>query len=342
MAVPIHRPTVKRRDMGSVLSCIVSDHIGPGEISRDLVSRLSHELAAAGGVTVHHRYLALSLAFDALGLAAGDPVVFSALCPSLSVRAAKDRGLTPLLADVDPESGSLDPREVERLSSRGPKAVVVHHSLGVIADTGALKGFGIPVIEDASQGLGGRSGEVPCGGAGEVCVLSLAPEDIITCGGGAAVLARTRPLSAQIKRLAEQSPLYSPLSDMNAALGISQVQALERFVSARREAAAAFTQALLKSRHKTLFPRGEGVEPVLSSFPVVLQGGMKEVRQYALKKGVETLPAFADAAISGDEAVESPCPNARSLMLRCLLFPLYPTLSRRDAEAVCKVLSTLP
>ncbi len=342
MAVPIYRPTVKRRDMGSVLSCIVSDHIGPGEIARDLVSRLSHELAAAGGVTVQHPYLALTLAFEALGLVAGDGVIFSALCPTLSVRAARDRGLVPLLADVDPESGSLDPREIERLAAGRPKAVVVHHTLGVIADTGALKGYGIPVVEDVSQGLGGKTGEVPCGGAADICMLSLAPEDIITCGGGAAVLARARPLSAQIKRLAEQSPLYSPLSDMNAALGISQVQALDRFVSARREAAAAFTQARLKSRHKTLFPRGEGVEPVLSSVPVVLQGSMKEVRQYALKKGVETLPAFAEAAVSRDEAAEAPCPNARSLMHRCLLFPLYPTLSRKDAEAVCKVLATLP
>jgi dTDP-4-amino-4,6-dideoxygalactose transaminase len=248
----------------------------------------------------------------------------------------------PLLADVDPESGSLDPREVEKLIAKTPKAIVVHHSLGIIAETEALKGFGIPVIEDASQGLGGKAAEVACGGAADLCVLSLAPEDIITCGGGAALLGRSRSTAAQLKRLAEQSPLYSPLSDMNAALGISQVQALERFAAARREAAAAFTQALQKSRHKTLSPRGEGVEPVLSSFPVVLQAGMKEARQYALKKGVETLPAFAEAAVSGDEAAEVPCPNARSLMLRCLLFPLYPTLSRRDAEAVCKVLATLP
>ena len=120
---------------------------------------------------------------------------------------------------------------------------------------------------------------------------------------------------------------------------------------------------------------------MLSSFPVVLADGMKDVRAYALKKNVDTLPAFADtiAALEvpvGDEpsamtdapaaagrvtegqtaerpadtpVVEQPrtepvaaCPNARSLVLRCLLFPLYPTLGKRDVEAVCRVLSTLP
>ncbi len=50
MALPVFRPTVKRKDMGSVLSCIVSDRLGPGEISRDLVSRVCHALGHAGGI----------------------------------------------------------------------------------------------------------------------------------------------------------------------------------------------------------------------------------------------------------------------------------------------------
>jgi perosamine synthetase len=128
---------------------------------------------------------------------------------------------------------------------------------------------------------------------------------------------------------------------MNAALGISQIHALERFVTARREIHAAYIQSLLKSRHKTLIQKGEA-ENVMCAFPVVLEGGMKEVRQYAMKKGVETEPAFADAAAAHDEAQDFPCPNARSLMLRCLMFPLYPMLARREVESVQKVLATMP
>ncbi len=341
MAIPIFRPTVKRKDMGSVLSCIVSDRIGPGEISRDLASRACHFLGMAGGVTVSHPYLALSLAFDALGLCAGDGVVFSALSPALGVRAALDKGLKPLLADVEPDSGAMDPKEIEKLLPRGPKAIVVHHTLGIVMDVEALKGFGIPLIEDGSQALGGRSGQGPCGGLGEISVIGLSPEDIITCGGGALVLAKSRNASAQLKRIAEQSPLYAPMADMNAALGISQLQALERFIAARREIQAAYAQSLMKSRHKTLLQKMEA-ENVLSAFPVALSDGMKEARAYAMKKNVETVPAFAEAAVSRDDAADFACPNARSLMLRSLLFPLYPMLGRRDVEAVQKVLATLP
>jgi perosamine synthetase len=341
MAIPIFRPTVKRKDMGSVLSCIVSDRIGPGEISRDLASRACRLLGMSGGVSVSHPYLALSLAFESLNLAAGDCVVLSALSPALHVRAALDRGLKPLLADVEPDSGAMDPKEIEKLLPRGPKAIVVHHTLGIVVDVEALKGFGIPLVEDGSQALGGKGGTGPCGGMGEISVVGLSPEDIVTCGGGALVLAKSRNASAQLKRIAEGSPLYAPLADMNAALGFSQLQALERFIAARREIQAAYAQSLMKSRHRTLVQKTEA-ENVLCAFPVALADGMKEARAYAMKKNVEAVPAFAESAVSRDDAADFPCPHARSLMLRCLLFPLYPMLGRRDVETVQKVLASLP
>jgi perosamine synthetase len=361
---------VKRKDMGSVLSCIVSDRLGPGEISRDLVSRLCHALGHAGGISLATSYLALSAALEALGLAAGDAVVVPALAPSTWLRVLQDRGLVPLVSDVDPESGSLDAAQAAVLVQKGAKAVMVHHALGIIADVAALAPLGVPIVEDASQALGGKIGETPCGGMADICLLSLDPEHIITCGGGALVLGRSRQTAGALKRVQESSPRYSPLADMNAALGISQVAALESFVAVRREVAAAYAQALLKSRHKALVQKIEA-EQVLSSFPVTLVDGMKDVRTYALKKNVDTIPAFADSiAALGTLSMEQPSattaapvpegvpqvsapadpaagsaagfPNARSLALRCLLFPLYPMLGKRDVEAVCRVLSTMP
>jgi dTDP-4-amino-4,6-dideoxygalactose transaminase len=128
---------------------------------------------------------------------------------------------------------------------------------------------------------------------------------------------------------------------MNAALGIAQIASLEGFVAVRREVAAAYAQALLKSRHPSLVQKIDA-DNVLSSFPVALSDGMKDVRHYALKKNVDTAPAFADTIAALEESPAAHCGNARSLALRCLLFPLYPMLGKRDVEAVCRVLSTLP
>ncbi len=327
--------------MGSVLSCIVSDKIGPGEISRELVARACHLLGHSGGVTLRNSYLALSVALEALGLGASDPVILPALSPSLWLRVLLDRGMVPLVTDVDAESGTIDLQEVATLVQKGAKAILIPHTLGVIADIEGLRAHGIPLLEDASQALGGKIGEQPCGGAADICLVSVDPEDIVTCGGGALVLARQKAAAAALRKTQEGSPLYSPLMDMNAALGISQLAALETFVAARREIALVYGQSLLRSRHISLVQKTDA-ENVLSSFPVALSDGMKEVRQYALKKNVDTMPAFADTIAALEESPAAHCVNARSLVLRCLLFPLYPMLGKRDVEAVCKVLASLP
>jgi perosamine synthetase len=341
MALPVFRPTVKRKDMGSVLSCIVSDKLGPGEISRELTSRACHLLGHAGGVSLANGYLAVSAALDSLGLAASDAVILPALAPSLWLRVLQDKGMVALVADVEPDSASIDAAQVAALVQKGAKAILVPHTLGVVADVDALRPHGLPILEDASQALGGKTGETACGSAADICLLSLEPENIITCGGGALVLARSRNGAAALRKIQESSPLYSPLADMNAALGIAQITALESFVAVRREVAAAYAQALLKSRHLSLVQKLDA-DNVLSSFPVALADGMKETRHYALKKNVDTAPAFADTIAALEESPAAHCVNARSLVLRCLLFPLYPTLGKRDVEAVCRVLSTLP
>jgi len=341
MPIPVFRPTVKRKDMGSVLSCIVSDKLGPGEISRELVTRAGHLLGHAGGVSLCNSYLALSASLEALGLVEGASVVLSALAPSLCLRVLADQRLVPLVADVEPESASMDQEQVRALVQKGAKAILAHHTVGLICDLEALRAHGLPILEDASQGLGGKRGEQPCGGSAEICLVSLDPENIVTCGGGALVLAKSKQTAAALRRIVDGSPLYSPLADMNAALGISQLAALEAFVAVRREIASAFSQALLKSRHRPLVSRLDA-DNVMSSFPVALSDGMKDVRQYALKKNVDTLPAFAETIASIDDGPGARCAAARSLMLRCVLFPLYPTLGKRDVETVGKVLSTLP
>ena len=324
-----------------MLSCIVSDKLGPGEISRELVSRACQALGHVGGVSLCNPYLALSVALDALGLVPRDPVVLSALSPSLWLRVISDKGLVPLVADVEPESGSIDPREVARLVQKGAKGILVHHTLGVITDVEALRANGLLILEDASQGLGGKNGEKPCGSSADLCLVSLAPEDIITCGGGALVLAKSRQLASALRKAMDASPLYSSIADMNAALGITQIAALENFARVRREIAALFAQSLLKSRHKSLVSKLDA-DNVLSSFPVSLADGMKEARQYALKKNVDTAAAFADCVAALDDGPGSQCANARSLVLRCVLFPLYPMMGKRDVEMVSKVLATLP
>ncbi len=394
VSIPVFRPTLRRRDFNSVLSCLVSDRIGGGPLNHELAAELSRYLGAAGGACLATYREAVDCALEALGLVPGDAVVLSALAPSEYLRALAARGLRVLLADVDPGTGLSLRSEVERHLAGAPKALILHYPLGCVPESDELFQLGLPVLEDISQALGaslgvGGEGEVRagadadaeaqaagpspapsrrCGGLGAVSVLSLAPEGIITAGAGAAVFARDRRELRALKEAVESRPRDALLSDMNSALGLAQAREIERFLKSRRAIAGLFTQAVARSRHGRLGPLQEptglpGGVGVPFSFPVLVKDGAKAVRQFAMKRNIETCSAFADSVAAveqgpaeqptaepaaagaqpgpGREAVRVPG-AARDLLARCVLFPLYPTLLKRDLQLILKVLSALP
>ncbi len=328
--------------MDRVLACMVSDSIGPGAANRELCGAAAEYLGVAGGAAVGSYYGALLAAFDALDLAAGDAVVVSALAPRVYRDAAARRGLALRAVDVDPASGTLLVERAAAEVAAGAKAVVAHYTLGIVPDVAALLSLGVPVIEDLSQGLGANLGERRCGSLGQVAVVSLSPDSIVTGGGGGLVLSGDKALARRLQDSGEAR--LAPLADLNASLALAQLREIERFIEARKQIASAFARSVARTRHKALVQGDEG-ENVHYSFPVMLASGMKDVRQYARRKGVETAPGHAGSLLSdGEDAGNGggDWPAARSALMRCLLFPLYPTLGKARVDSVAKVLATLP
>lgn len=151
-----------------------------------------------------------------------------------------------------------------------------------------------------------------------------------------------------LKELAAGGYAEQLLPDMNAALGLSQVRELSRFLHKRSEIGRLFRDALLRSRHSPLLEEGEGVD---FTFPILVKDGRPEVRRYAEKRGIQSEAAFTNAAAAVEEGARGAAgeagagaafPRAQQLLWRGLLFPLYPSLGRKDVQLMCKVLSTLP
>jgi len=352
MEIPVFRPTIRRKSMNLVLTCLVSDRVGPGPVNRELASQLAAYLGLAGGYCFSSYREAILKALEALELKPGDGVVLSALAPAVYLETLKAGGYVPLVADVDPDSAVLTAAAAQELLGREAKAVIAHHTLGFVPDLAGLSRLGVPLIEDISQALGARYAGRACGSYGDLCLLSLEPEGLITAGEGGAVLAREGKALRNLRRLLEEEPHPDLLPDMNAALGVSQLKELDKYLAGRKEIAEVFLQALQKSRHKSLVQSQE-TENVPFSFPVVLKDGLRAVRQYAGRKNVQSLPAFASSLLarldSQPPAAEgeagggkSPYPIAQSLLRRCLLFPLYPGLGRKNVELISKLLSSLP
>ncbi len=344
---------VRRKDMDSVLNCLVTDSLAAGPFCEKLAELARERLSMAEAIPLRSSATAISLALECLGLSPGDAVIASALSPSYYRGAIEGRGLKLLVADVEPASGAISPESVRALAAQGAKALLVHDALGILPDYTALAEIGLPMVEDISRSAGAFYGEAPAGSIAKLCVLGMEPEDMVTSGGGALLMASERREGIALRNsLADIEPELL-MSDFNAALGLGQLKELSRGLERRREIASLYSQALLQGRHRALAQVNEG-EPSWFCFPVAFERGLKDARAYAKKKDVPTRMAFERVLLGtcvegqGGEGAEgaSPeaasCPVAASLMLRCLLFPLHPGVSKSLAAKVAKVIATLP
>lgn len=325
--------------MAGVLSCLVSDCIGAGQINHEFCLNLAHYLGIRGGIALSSYYAAINLMLDELELNAGDKIILSPLSPQIYLDIFKKRDINPLFADVDTDSAAIDPLEVEKLIPENPQAVLLYYSLGFIPDLDELTQLNIPIIEDISQALGGGWKQKKCGDFGDFTILSLDPPNIITAGGGACVLTKKHKYYSSLKK--SKKTKYNLLPDMNAAIGLSQLKQINDLLDIRNELDDLFRQSVMRSNHKALIQKGEG-KNTNYSFPVLLSTSLQKVQHYVKKYKVETGLAFGDSIISSNEDIYRSFTNARTLALRCLLFPLYPTLKKSDIDVITKLLAVLP
>jgi perosamine synthetase len=342
MLVPLVRPTLRRKDYNSVLNCLVTDRIAAGPLNQEFAAVLSKTLGVSGGVGLISYRSCIHCALQLLELEKGDGVILSALAPREYLEVIEASGLVAMIADVDSERPLFSADSVQKYLSGGAKALVLYYTLGCLPPEDGLFRLGLPVIEDVTQAVGGLWGEQPCGSRGRVTVLSLDPGGLITAGCGGAAFSADRRGARMLKEAVTHGCGGELLPDMNAALGINQVRELPRFLQKRSEIEQIFRESLLRSRHRPLLEEGAHVS---FSFPVLVKQGRGELRRYAEKRGIQTGPAFSDVVVSAEGAPATAAglyPHAEQLLRRAVLFPLYPSLARKDIQLLCRVLSTLP
>jgi perosamine synthetase len=338
--IPIAKPTIRRKDMDSVLTCMVSDHIGPGEMCNSFVGAVAEYIGLKGGIAVRDIYRCIEILCDLFPLETGDTVALSPLAPSIYTDIFFKRNVECMFLDVDPESGCIHVDQLKKFEKK-PTAVIIDYSHGYIPNMEVILEMGIPIIEDLTHVIGGFTEERKCGKYSDYSLISLEPDGIITAGGGALLMGKGKKELSEIGKYSSDLNHELFMPDMNASLGLTQVKAIEKFIQRRQDIAQYYVKSLLRTKHTTLLQK-DSSSNVYYSFPVVVASNVKDVRAYARKKGVDTIPAFMDSIMARKDLVFEKCPNARSLLLRCLLFPLYPALSKTNVELVGRVLSSLP
>ena len=134
MKVPVFSSTIRRKEMDAVLSCMVSEKIGPGEINARLIQYVKETFDVDGCVAVRSPAIALKYAIKCLGLPEGSSIMISALAPSWQVPVIEDLGYKPLVLDVAEETALVTAEAVESGMKAGGSLLILHESLGNLPD----------------------------------------------------------------------------------------------------------------------------------------------------------------------------------------------------------------
>jgi UDP-4-amino-4,6-dideoxy-N-acetyl-beta-L-altrosamine transaminase len=279
-AIPYGRQDISQADIDAVVAVLRSDFLTQGPMVPAFERAVAEYCGAAHVVAVNSATSALHIACLALGVGPGDVVWTSPVTFVASSNCALYCGATVDFVDIDPRTYNIS---VERLSERLaaaraagrlPKVVIPVHMCGQSCDMAAIRAlsreYGFRIIEDASHAIGGRYRGAPIGQGqhSDVTVFSFHPVKIVTSGEGGMAITQDPHLGQQLRLLRSHGITSTPsemearpddeiwnyqqvalgfnyrMTDIHAALGLSQMARLDGFVQRRHEIAARYDQAL--------------------------------------------------------------------------------------------------
>jgi perosamine synthetase len=255
--IPLSSPDLTTIERNRVLGAVESGWIsGTGPYVAEFEKRFGEKCNRRHVVAVANGTLALELALRGLSIGPGDEVIVPALtfaAPASSVLAV---GADVVLADVSPETWTLDPeRAAEAITSR-TRAIIVVDVLGHPADYDALTRLGLPIIEDAAEAHGARYRGRPCGSFGILSIFSFHANKAITTGEGGCVatdsadLAGTMRLMANHGMRSDRPYVHDVLgrnfrmTNLAAAVGLGQLDRWDELLAARARVSERYGQLL--------------------------------------------------------------------------------------------------
>jgi len=259
--VPVNEPLLNGNEEKYVVECIRTGWISSeGPMLRRFEEGFAARVGRKHGIAVSNGSVALDAAVAALGLGAGDEVILPAFtiisCAAAIVRA----GATPVLVDCDPQTWNMTADRVEARITPRTRAIMVVHLYGLPVDMGPLLELaqrrGLRIIEDAAEMHGQTWRGRACGSFGELSTFSFYPNKHLTTGEGGMILTDDDALAERCRSLRnlcfkpEQRFVHDELgwnlrmTNLQAALGVAQLERLDEFVAIKRRMGARYNQLL--------------------------------------------------------------------------------------------------
>lgn len=365
--VALTRPVLGEAELAQVAAVLESGWLTQGPRVAAFEERVARLCGTRYAVAASSCTAALHLALLACGVGPGDEVVLPALSFIATANAVRYCGAAPVFVDVSPETLNIDPEAAAAAISSRTRVLLVVHQLGLPAEMEALvqlaRRYNLILIEDAACALGSRYRGRPPGSWGAAACLSFHPRKIITTGEGGMVLTNDAALAERVRRLRQHGMRHGDrarhhanrylaeeyvelgynyrLTDVQAALGLAQLDRLAELVAERRRLAQRYHGALARNSWLRCYSEPEGCESNYQSYAVFLDPAAPCSRDELLAAlaavGISARPAPTAIHTLPPYAAWRPqrrLPNAEMAAEQALLLPLYPGMTHDELDYV--------
>lgn len=380
--IPYGRQDISQGDIDAVVEVLKSDFLTQGPQVPLFEAALTESTGASHAVAVNSATSALHIACLALGLGEGDWLWTSPISFVASANCGLYCGAKVDFVDIDPNTYNLCPKALAaklsaaKASGTLPKVVVPVHLCGQPCDMQAIRAlgdeYGFSIIEDASHAIGARYGDEPVGSCrySDITVFSFHPVKIVTTAEGGAALTRSQALYDKMVLLRSHGITREPtqmtepahgawyyqqielgfnyrMTELQAALGVSQMQRLDQFVAARHRLAARYNELLAKLP-LTLPYQLDDTYSGLHLYVVRLQADnsaathkavFERLRQLGVGVNVHYIPIHTQPYYRAMGFSEGDFPHAESYYSEAISIPMYHTMTFEQQDQVVAALT---
>ncbi len=346
--IPLDKPTIVRKDLEYVLNCLITERLEEGELAREFEKTVANFVESKYAAATNSFTSALHLSLLALGIKQGDEVIISAYADLPVINAIGYVGAIPVPVDIEFDTYNIDFEKVRKKISDKSKAIIVSNKFGIPSEIDEFLSLPIPIIEDCSYALGAeynskvKEKTAKIGSFGLLSVFSFDTDTIITTGNGGMIISNSKDIINKAKKYKfnpfkipeNYSELYDyRMQDAVAALGLSQMKIIKKFIERRIELANYYNERFMKSKYK-IYKEDSNRKSVYSKYTLLIEGSLNKsiefLRRHRImaKRPIE-VPTFISLKLSEEEY-----PNAAHAYNKLIEIPIYPALKKKEIESI--------
>ncbi|MBD3427002.1 MAG: aminotransferase DegT [Candidatus Omnitrophica bacterium] len=342
--IPHSRPTLYEEEALAAAEVVRSGNIAQGERVKKFEEELARYIGVKGAVLTNSGSSALHLGLVAMGIGEGDEVLMPSYVCSALLNAVYLTGARPRLCDIEPDTFNISVSSIEDNRTENTACVIVPHMFGSPADLERIKDLGIPVVEDCAQSLGARYGDLRTGSIGTLGMLSFYACKMITSGEGGALVSDDEEVLriARDRRDYDEKEHYKlrynyKMTDIQAAVGLVQLERADEFVRVRKEIASGYHAAF--SGLDLELPEGE-FDHVYYRYVLATDRDLGEVISRIGESGVTAArPVFKP--LHRYLEIRSGFKNTDRAYSTLFSVPIYPSLTQEERKKVVSAVESV-